>query len=470
MKRFLAVLLSAVILAAAPGAAALAASELQSYTVVFSSSTLPDDAADIVRAAGGEVVLAIPQIGVIEARAGGGFVGRILASGAVRAAGPSLPLSLDVPVVEMADLPEVDTGAAVFYNLYQWDIKRVTNNGASFDIQAGSRDVVVGVIDTGIYPHPDLAMNLLAGRNMIPAGGFGNDPSETGDPNDYFDRHGHGTHCGGAIAANGRVLGVAPRTGLRAYRALTRQGSGYTAWIAAGIVQAADDGCRVISMSLGGYHVLGQVWWTDPETGETYRLGNDVAPFLAYSRAVEYANRRGAVVVASAGNDGLNATRRNEVTQFLNERYGPYGYYFVGATMKVPAGTAGVIAVSATGPDDSLSSYSTYGPGFVDLAAPGGDFRRYPQPGWYLDMCLSTYARVNPDGTVLVGWAWMAGTSMAAPKVAAVAALVAAQNPAFGPSQIKAAVIGSAEDLGRVGYDEVYGWGLVNAYRAVAGQ
>jgi subtilisin family serine protease len=237
------------------------------------------------------------------------------------------------------------------------------------------------------------------------------------------------------------------------------------------MVAAVDDGCRVISMSLGGYDVLGQVWWTDPVTGEKFRLGNDVAPFLAYRRAVQYAESRGAIVVASAGNDALNAIRRNEVTAFLNEEYGQHGYTFVGATFKVPAGTAGVISVSATGPDDSLSSYSTYGPGFVDVAAPGGDFQRWPAPGWHLDMCLSTYADYDPAaGTVWLGYAFMAGTSMAAPKVSAVAALVAAQNPGFGPAQIKAAVIGSAEDLGQPGYDWYYGHGLVNAYRALGGQ
>lgn len=471
MKRVLILLLVLVLVSCGPATALFAAPAQQAYTVVFKGTSLPADAAEIVQAAGGEVVLAIPAIGVIEARAAGGFVGLIVKNSAVQAAGPSLPFTADVSMVERADISAVNPGTADLYNIYQWDIKRVTNHAASYALGTGSHDVVVAVIDTGIFPHPDLAMNLLGGRNLIPSGGFGDDPTETGHPLDYWDRNGHGTHCAGTIAANRRVLGVAPETGLRAYRVLTAGGSGYTSWIAAGMVAAVDDGCRVISMSLGGYDVLGQVWWTDPVTGEKFRLGNDVAPFLAYRRAVQYAESRGAIVVASAGNDALNAIRRNEVTAFLNEEYGQHGYTFVGATFKVPAGTAGVISVSATGPDDSLSSYSTYGPGFVDVAAPGGDFQRWPAPGWHLDMCLSTYADYDPAaGTVWLGYAFMAGTSMAAPKVSAVAALVAAQNPGFGPAQIKAAVIGSAEDLGQPGYDWYYGHGLVNAYRALGGQ
>jgi subtilisin family serine protease len=464
------ILLAAVLLAGLlPGSPALAAPAPQLYTVVFTSESLPDDSAALVEAAGGEVVLTIPEIGVLQARAGGGFVGRMLATPGVQTAGPAIPMVLDIPATRVAgEAEDVDLGGADLYKLYQWDIKRVTGNGASFALGTGHHGVVVGVIDTGIFPHPDLAANLLGGRNFIPAGGWGDDPSETGDPTDYLDRHGHGTHCAGTIAANGRVLGVGPGLGLRAYRVLTRQGSGSTAWIAAGMVQATKDGCRVLSLSLGGFAVMGQVFWTDPETGVTYRLGNSVASFLAYQRAVRFAVENGTVVVAAAGNARLNCANKHLCTQYLNERYGHLGYRFVGATFVVPASKPGVICVSATGPDDSLASYSNYGPGYIDLAAPGGDFQRWPEPGWWYDMCLNTYALVLPDGTPFVAYAWMAGTSMACPKVSAVAALVASACPELGAQQIAQIVMQTAEDIGRVGVDPYFGHGMVCAYRTLS--
>lgn len=455
--------------AAAPAGAAQPPTQL--YTVVFGGWTLPPDASALVRANGGEITVTVPEIGVLEARAGGGFVGGMLACPGVLTVGPSLPLALERLPAEPADLPlgAADlTGPGDYYRLYQWDIKRVTRDGASYALGTGSHRTVVAVVDTGFFPHPDVAMNFLGGRNLIPAGGFGDDPTETGDPNDYWDRHGHGTHCAGTIAANGKVYGVGPDLGLRAYRVLTREGSGTTAWVAAGIVAAVKDGCRVVSMSLGGYDVKGQYWWTDPVTGETYRLGNDVASFLAYRRAVEFASRNDTVVVAAAGNDALDVTRRHDVTEWLNEQYGVYGYTFVGATVESPGSVPGVITVSATGPGDLLSSYSNYGPGFIDLAGPGGDFRRYPNPGWYTDMCLNCYGKYLPNGQPYAGYAWMAGTSMATPKVAAVAALLADRHPGYSAAQIKALLLQTADDIGKPGTDGLFGFGLVDAFSALA--
>lgn len=87
----------------------------------------------------------------------------------------------------------------------------MTDSGASLAVQTGNHSVVVAVIDTGIYPHPAVAANLLGGRDFIPTGGWGDDPAETGNPADFYDRHGHGT------------------------RVLTREGSGSSAWTAAAI-------------------------------------------------------------------------------------------------------------------------------------------------------------------------------------------------------------------------------------------
>jgi subtilisin family serine protease len=466
MKRISLLLLSVLLLALVPASLATAQPTTQLYTIVFSGNAIPANLAELAAAAGGEVILTIPEIGVAEVRATGGFTAKILGAVGVLAANPSLSIDLDDVKMIEADVADV-VGRGDLYALHQWDIKRVTNNGASYAITTGNQGVVVGVIDTGVFPHPDLVRNLLGGRNMVPALGFGNDPTETGNPNDYIDRHGHGTHCAGTIAANGRCYGVGPDLGIRAYRALTRGGSGSSTWIVAGIVAAVNDGCRVISMSLGGFDVKGQVWWTDPVTGETFRLGNDVASYLAYQRAVEYATQHGTVVVAAAGNDSLNCTQKGQVTQFLNWEYGPLGYRFVGAGFESPGSIPGVICVSATDRFDGLSSYSNYGPGFIHLSGPGGDFPNWPNPGWWFDMCLNTYGKVNLNGTVRIGWSWMAGTSMATPKVAAVAALVAVQHPEYSAAEIEAALDLSAIDVGQSAY---FGHGVVNAYTVLGGQ
>ena len=460
MKRLSVVFLIALMIVASVAPVVSGAGTARLYTIVLKESVAASAAADVVAKAGGLVVDTVPEVGGVQAQGGDAFLGKVLADTRVQAAGPSIVMSLKVPKAEAFQDTEVNIAAADLYNTYQWDIKRVTNNGASYDLGTGSHGVVVAVVDTGINgAHPALVKNFLGGRNFVPAGAFG-DTTETGDPNDYMDRYGHGSHVAGTIGGNGRILGVAPDVGLRAYRVLAANGSGYSEWIAKGMVAAANDGAAVINMSLGGYDVMGQVFWTDPATGKAYNLGHDVADFLLYRRAVQYAAAHGTLVVASAGNDGLNMADKTNATELLNEEYGEFGYTFVGATFKAPAGVAGVITVSATGPDDSVSSYSDYGVGYVNVAAPGGDFKRYPVGDWYTDMCLSAYKTS--------GYAWMAGTSMAAPKVSAVAALVKAAHPEYNVSQVAAAVSRSAEDLGRVGTDQLFGDGLVNAYNALA--
>lgn len=236
------------------------------------------------------------------------------------------------------------------------------------------------------------------------------------------------------------------------------------------MVAAVNDGCRVISMSLGGFDVHGQYWWTDPITGETTKMGNDVPFYQLYKRAAAYAKAHGTVVVASAGNEGLNCTAKGQVTDYLNSEYGPLGYKFVGASFESPGSIAGVVTVSATGPGDVPASYTNYGPGFIDLAAPGGDFLRYPNGDWYTDMCLSTYGYLLPSGEYFLGYSWMAGTSMSAPKVAATVALVAVQHPDWSPQQICTYLQQVATDLGKKGKDAFYGFGFVDTYFAVGGQ
>lgn len=463
------------------------------FTVVFKNSTLPGNMDKVIEDLGGELVYEIPEIGVVQVEAPASFAKHAMKHSSIQVASPSLVEK--IPEVDSIPLETegVNLEDAVLYEAYQWDIKRVTEDGNSFDLNTGHHDVVVGIIDTGIdLNHPDVQQNLLPGsKNFVPAGGIdGVDQSETGDITDVQDRNGHGTHVAGNIAGNGAILGVAPDTGFRAYRVFGAEGGAYSAWIMKAIVEAANDGVDVINMSLGGIYIKGQIWYTDPATGERMKMGNDVAEYVAYMRAAKYAEKKGALIVTSAGNDGLNASNKKEVLEFANEQYGPLGYEFVGAGFYTPASLPNVVTVSATGPNDELSVYSNYGPGFIDVAAPGGDlklYNEYMENGnfdEYLnnrlfeqEFNLSSVPTVeysyNEDGQIVdytytgPGYSWYVGTSMAAPKVSAVAALLFAEHEGATPKKVKNLLQQSAEDIGKKGKDKYFGHGLSSAYRAL---
>lgn len=498
MKRFLAIGGIAALLFSQAPAMTGAKSADEVFTVVLKNQSIPQEVKKHIERNGGEIISEIPELGVLQVKAGGEIIPALQKYTPVQSIGPSIEMKLPAETQKTVDKSELEkmaghaenlkeyagnellknstyTGLSILqnegirlpeegdpeemypalYHLFQWDIKRVTNYGASYEKGKGSHDVVVGIIDTGVdMEHPDLKANLLGGRNYVPANDNG-DTTETGNPSDYNDRNGHGSHVAGAIAGKGLILGVAPETGYRAYRVFGAEGGASTATVAAAIVGAAKDDVDVISMSLGGYNVFGQIFWTDPATGKKYNLGNEVADFQVYKRAVKYAIDQGSTVVAAAGNDGLNITNKAEVTDFLNREYAGEGYHFVGAGMEAPGSLPGVVTVSATGPEDMIASYSNHGAGFIDVTAPGGDFQRYPSQSYPLDMNFGAYKDQD--------YRFMAGTSMATPKVSAVAALLISQNGKMAPSKVADMVQKSAEDIGQQGADKLYGSGMVQA-------
>ena len=142
----------------------------------------------------------------------------------------------------------------------------------AWDVQMGSDSVVVAVVDTGVdYNHEDLYGNVIKGYDYV-----------NGD-SDPMDDQGHGTHCAGIIGAtlnNGVGIAGIAQVSIMAVKVLDSQGSGYYSWIASGIRYAVDNGADVISMSLGG-----------PSSDSTMQS------------ACDYAQSRGVLVVAAAGND-----------------------------------------------------------------------------------------------------------------------------------------------------------------------
>lgn len=195
------------------------------------------------------------------------------------------------------------------------------------------------------------------------------------------------------------------------------------------------------------------------DNGERVHLQPACAALLsALNRATNYAHSKGALVIAAAGNDATNADRDRD-------------------TIIVPAQSPNVVAVSAMGPineigiePDTVASYTDFGFSLVHVGAPGGDFRRFPALGWWRDMVLSpcsTFSLRIPACRAAHIYVWAAGTSMAAPHAAGVAALIdSLAGGGMSGAQLRARLEQSADDLGKPGRDAFYGRGRVNAFNA----
>ena len=298
--------------------------------------------------------------------------------------------------------------------------------------------VRVAVLDTGFdLTHPDLTPNI----NLELSADF------TGEGLQYTldDPFSHGTHTAGTIAAadNGfGVIGVAPEAELVLLKVLRDGGSGSFGDILAAVYHATAADADIASMSLGA------LFPRRVDTGPNKLL-------VAMDRAVTWARRHGVTVIASAGNEATDL----DLTADL---------------VHMPSDAAGVISVSATAPRgwatpagsslDFPASYSNYGRSAISVAAPGGDFV-YPGsedctvsfvtvPCFVFDFVFST-----GNG----GWFWSVGTSMAAPHVAGVAALIAGEGGYEAPGALAVELERRAADLGVPGQDARYGAGRVTS-------
>ncbi len=322
----------------------------------------------------------------------------------------------DAAIAQLSALPEVTSVEPNYFSsldlipndtdwAQQWGMAAIHAPDA-WDSATGSSTVTVAIIDSGIdLNHPDLAAQLVPGRNFVDIHG----PARTGwhyegrltPDNNAQDEVGHGTHVAGIVGAVGNngtgVAGVVWQCKLLPVRVMARVirdsdgfvgGSGTSANIAAGIRWAAQQpGVKVINLSLGSYQA------TSVER-----------------TAIAYAQAKGALVVAAMGNDNV-------------------------VTPHYPAAYPGVVAVGSLNQSDQKSDFSNFG-SYMTISAPGG--QRGAESIW------STYFNYATGNSTYVG---LRGTSMACPHVAGVAALLFSAAPTHTTAEILSAMVTAARVL-----------------------
>ncbi|MBW2367705.1 MAG: S8 family serine peptidase [Deltaproteobacteria bacterium] len=326
-----------------------------------------------------------------------------------------------------------------FYSL-QWNYPLI-NLPQAWDITTGSPDVIVAVVDTGVLlGHPDMAGQLTAGYDFIrdldtalDGDGIDPDPDDPGDE-DVGGSSFHGTHVAGTIAAasnNARgVAGVAWNARIMPLRALGK-GGGTLMDIIEAVKYAA------------GFENASGIVPARPADIVNLSLGGDTASQIEQDLYRE-AREAGIFVVAAAGNI---------------EAENPHPIY--------PAAYDEVISVSAVNINQDLAFYSNSG-SFIDLAAPGGDLTRDVDGDGYGDGVASTGGD-DASGEIEFAYVLFQGTSMAVPHVAGVIALMKAVDPDLTPDAFDALLAHGdlTRDLGDTGWDDSFGWGLIDAHRAV---
>ncbi|MDX1735540.1 MAG: S8 family serine peptidase, partial [Halioglobus sp.] len=309
----------------------------------------------------------------------------------------------------------------------------------AWDTTTGDENTIVAVIDTGVLPgHPDLLGQFVDGYDFVSdagnAGdGNGIDPVPT-DPGDGLGGNSsfHGTHVSGTVVARGNndrgVAGVAYTSRVMPLRALGIEGGTsydleqalrYAGGLANDSEQVPAQAADIINLSLGG------------------------AGFSPGTQSlIQQLRDRGIVIVAAAGNEASSQP-------------------------SYPAAYPGVISVSAIDAQRRLAPYSNIGP-TIDVAAPGGNNSVDVTGDGYPDGVLSTGGSDGSGGANFV-YSFLNGTSMAAPHVAGVIALMKSINPALDPGDIDALLESGAitEDLGAAGRDNLYGHGMISAQLAV---
>ncbi len=546
---------------AGPAAAASAAAGNTRYVVLGADGATRAAALAAISRAGGRVVSENPAVAAYTVEAGAGFetaaATQTALAGTVRdrviGRAPGGPARIDPntepAAARAARAAKIKLGqartravpaatAAEPLSGLQWDMKMIKADQAN-KTNKGSRKVKVGIIDSGIdSTNPDLAPNVDLGlsRNFVTDIPAIDGPCEFAgcvDPVGHDDS-GHGTHVAGTVAAaaNGvGVAGVAPNVTLVEVRAGQDSGYVFLNPVLSAITYAADAGLDVVNMS----------FYVDPwlfncrsnPADSPAEQAEQRAVIRAMTRAMNYAHRKNVTMVVSLGND------HQDLGNPLPDASSPDFPADAAKTRTIdnsdclifPIEGPHAIGVSALGPSGRKADYSNYGTEQITVSAPGGWFRDgLGTPTFRTDFneILSTYplnvlqaaGQVDADGNVVAGfedsvfksctaagacgyYAYLQGTSMAAPHATGVAALIVSRyghaDPAhagqltLGPDRVERILTASAAQqacpasggetyvpegrstefdapcTGTLAFNSLYGHGIVDALAVVSG-
>jgi lantibiotic leader peptide-processing serine protease len=446
------------------------------FLILSKNQKLPGNLKESIQNAGGEIVKTFPEIGVAVAVArSGDFLAKASSINGIESVTPDFILQFTSDPVfrgsgitlkaNAAGISEAATAfnySDAYFDGFQWAPAAI-NAPDAWNAGITGKGVRVAIIDGGIHAtHLDLAPNLDIASSYSVVPGF--------DFNEDTGTFWHGTHVAGIVAASGfGIVGIAPQATIIGVKAM-HSDSGAFEWILEAILYSATPqsrggaGAHIINMSLGAT-INYRDNWNDKLFRDAFREFQKI-----YDRATQYANQMGVTVIASAGNGATNLDDAKELFKF-------------------PAQNRYVLSISATGPtgwmlgNNNFSQpayYTDYGKSIVDFGAPGGTIGLYEVEeydgfctldGTYtsityfcelFDMVLSTVRGESNDT-----YNWAQGTSMAAPAVEGVAALLMQANGGYlNPSQVRGKLNQTATDLGKPGKDEYYGHGFVNAGKA----
>ena len=486
------------------------------YVVAYAEGSSAASARAAVKAAGGEIVSENSAIGVATVTAGEGFAEAANASNALVGAAQDRIVGATTPdaasKARKQEVSKVETefrsgtkgtgpkapkpkGKTEPLSGLQWDMKQIDAPAAN-KTERG-KGVRVGILDTGVDgSHPDIAPNFDArlSRNFttdIPVDANGaavdgpceDEPDASCSDAADVDENGHGTHVASTIASpvNGvGISGVAPQADIVNLRAGQDSGYFFLQPSVDALTYAGRNGIDVVNMS---YYV--DPWLfncTNHPADSAADQAEQVTIITAMQRALDYARARGVTLVAAAGNQAIDYTKPQTDASSPDYASEPGEAAYVRdlldpeSCVSMPTEGNGVIAVSSTGPSERKSYYSSYGDGFVDVAAPGGDaYDTADGTRDYAATILAAYpydlgvaeGAIDPaTGEVLVPWAvsdcssgecsyyqYLQGTSMASPHAAGVAALIVGEygsrdfsGKTLSPKKVEKILLKSATD------------------------
>ncbi|MFJ7984055.1 S8 family peptidase [Streptomyces sp. NPDC096351] len=403
-----------------------------------------------ITANGGSVFAGYDAIGVIVAHStSASFASSMRAVSGVQQVGATRTSDVPADAYNPALPANPAQSATTLTESNRWDMTQIKAEQA-WAVTTGSASVKVGVLDTGVDDqHQDIAPNFNAADSASCA--YGKADARTGA---WRDVGTHGTHVAGTIAAakNGKgVIGVAPGVKISSVRIAEPTSSLFFAEnTICGFMWAGDHGFKVTNNS----------YYTDPWQFNCPDNLDQAAIIEGVRRAQVYAEGKGSLQVAAAGNSNYDLANKTTDSESPNDST-PVTRTITNACLDIPTELPGVVTVASQASGGAKASYSNFGNGVIDVAAPGGDGS------------TQVYSTL-PGGK----YGNMSGTSMASPHVAGVAALIASTNPTFTPAQIRDQLGAQATDRacpsdtrckGTSTKNGFFGEGAVDALKAVGG-